>query len=205
MGWEAHLTASRARSYKLQRRHMNGHRPSFDSTHAVRFDLAQGAVRAAHHEERLLLVPSSVLDDLILSASAETVDALARSMGAAIGRRAAARIGADTDGSVGSFVAQLAGEAAISGVGSWSLERWGRAMVVVVEHSPLPTALLAPLVASALEAAAGRAVWCTLLVRDERAARVLVASENGVARVKAAIASGTSWGEALTMLHGGRS
>ena len=69
MGWGAHLTASPARSYKLQRRHMNGHRPSFDSTHAVRFDLAQGAVRAAHHEERLLLVPSSVLDDLILSAS----------------------------------------------------------------------------------------------------------------------------------------
>jgi hypothetical protein len=184
---------------------MNGQRPSFDSTRAVRFDLAQGAVRAAHHDERLLLVPSSALDDLILSASPEAVDALARSMGSAIGRRAAARIGAEAATSVASFVEQLAGEAALSGVGSLSFERWGRAMVVVVEHSPLPTALLAPLVSSALEAAAGRPVWSTLLVRDERSARLVVASESGVARVRAAMAGGTSWGQALTMLHGGHS
>jgi hypothetical protein len=178
--------------------------PSFDSTHAVRFDLARGSVRAGTHEERLLLVPSSAFDDLILSASPEAVDVLGRSVGRAIGRRVAARIEPGPGASAEAFVTQLAGEGAIAGVGSLSLERWGRAMVVVLEHSPLPTAFLCPLVAAAIEAASGRAVWCTLLVRDAAAARVLVASESAAARVRDWIGSGMPGGDALTKLHGGR-
>jgi hypothetical protein len=193
---------------------MTGPRPSFDTTHAIRFDLARGAVQASKHDERLLLVPSSALDDLILSASAEAVDALARSMGAAIGRRAAARLAADGAGdgspaavraSVDDVVTQIAGEAALAGVGSFSLERWGRAMVAVLENSPLPAVFLPPLVAAALESAAGRAVACMLLERDERVARVLVASESAVARVRDRMADGAGWSEAIAALHGGRS
>jgi hypothetical protein len=178
--------------------------PSFDSTRAVRFDLAHGTVRAANHEERLVLVPSSALDDLILSASPEAVDALARSIGAAIGRRALARIGSESAPSVEAFVTQVAGEAAVAGVGALSVERWGRAMVVLLEHSPLPTALLSSAVAAALEAASGRRVFCATLMRDETVARVLVASESGTARVREWMASGLAWGEALAKLHGGR-
>jgi hypothetical protein len=178
--------------------------PSFDSTHAVRFDLALGSVRAGNREERLLLVPSSALDDLILSASAEAVDALARAIGLAIGLRVAGRIGPGPEGSVEAFVVQLAGECAIAGVGTVALERWGRAMVVLLEHSPLPTAFLCPLVAAAIEAAAGRAVSCTLLTRDNAVARVLVTSESAAARAREWIASGVAWGEALTRLQGGR-
>jgi hypothetical protein len=76
--------------------------------------------------------------------------------------------------------------------------------VVVIENSSLAGTLLAPLVASAIEAAFGRKVWSTLLSRDERTARVLVASERAVGSVRDAIASGTPWGQALTMLHGGK-
>jgi hypothetical protein len=183
---------------------MTSQGPSFDSTHAIRFDLAQGAVRAANHEERLVLVPSSALDDLILSASPEAVDALARSIGTAIGRRAAARIGSGASVPVDAFLTQLAGEAAIAGIGALSVERWGRAMVVVVEHSPLPTALLCTTVASAIEGAAGRRVFCTMLARDEAVSRVLVASESAISRVREWIAAGVAWGDALTKLHGGR-
>jgi hypothetical protein len=183
---------------------MTPHTPSFDSTHAVRFDLALGSVRAGNHEERLLLVPSSALDDLILSASAEAVDGFARAIGAAIGRRVAARVGSGSDSSVEAFVVQLAGECAIAGVGTVALERWGRAMVVVLEHSPLPTAFLCPVVAAAIEAAAGRSVSCMLLTRDNAAARVLVTSEGAAARAREWIASGLPWGEALTRLQGGR-
>jgi hypothetical protein len=103
------------------------------------------------------------------------------------------------------FVTQLAGEGALAGVGVLSIERWGRALVVVIEKSPLVGTLLAPLVASAIEAAFGRRVWGALLSRDEHAARVLVASESAVERVREAIASGTAWGEALAMLHRGKS
>jgi hypothetical protein len=174
---------------------------SFDPTHAVRFDLPRGSVRAGGEGDRVLLVPTAALDDVVLSAPPEAVEALGRALGAAIGRRAAARMGDPQSAPIDAFVTQLGGEAAISGVGLLSIERWGRALVVLVEDSPLVGTLLSPLVASALEAAVGRRVWCTLLSRDEHVARILVGSERAVGRVREWIASGHAWGEALFMLH----
>lgn len=166
---------------------------SFDPTHAVRFDLPNGSVRAGGESgERVLLVPTNALDDLVLSAPPEAVEALGRALGAAIGRRAALHVSVN-DAPIDVFVTQLAGEAAIAGVGALSIERWGRALVVVVEDSPLVGTLLAPLVASAVEAASGRRVSCALLSRDEHAARVLLASDRGVAQVRKWIASGIPW------------
>jgi hypothetical protein len=107
--------------------------------------------------------------------------------------------------SLETFVTHLAGEAAVSGVGALSVERWGRAVVVVMEGSPLSGALLAPLVSGAIEAASGRGVECALLSRDEHFARVLVGGERGVGRVREWIAGGLPWGEALTRMQGGAS
>jgi hypothetical protein len=179
--------------------------PSFDPTHTVRFDLPQGSVRAGGDGDPVLLVPCAALHDLVLSAPTEAVEVLGRALGSAIGRRAAARLEDPKSASMEAFVTQLAGEGALAGVGVLSIERWGRALVVVIEKSPLVGTLLAPLVASAIEAAFGRRVWGALLSRDEHAARVLVASESAVERVREAIASGTAWGEALAMLHRGKS
>lgn len=176
--------------------------PPFDPTHAVRFDLPRGSVRAGADGDRLLLVPTSALDDLVLSAPPEAVESFARATGSVIGRRAAARMSDPQSAPIDVFVTQLAGEAALAGVGALTVERWGRALVVVVEHSPLAGSLLVPLVAAALDAAAGRRVWCTLLSRDEHAARVLVGGEAGVGRVRDWIASGVAWGEAIARLHG---
>ena len=67
--------------------------PSFDPRHAVRFDLPQGAVHAGADGDRVLLVPAGAMEDLVLSAPPEAVEALGRALGAAIGRRAAARMG----------------------------------------------------------------------------------------------------------------
>src|ERR1700690_235006 len=120
---------------------------SFDPTHAVRFDLPRGSVRTRGDDDRVLLVPTAALDDFVRSASPEAVERLGRSLGAAIGRRAAARMGDPQGASLDSFVAQLAGEAAIAGVGALSIERWGRALVIVIEDSPLVGTLLAPIVA----------------------------------------------------------
>ena len=176
---------------------------SFDPTHAVRFDLPRGSVRTRGDDDRVLLVPTAALDDLVRSASPEAVEALGRSLGAAIGRRAAARMGDPQGASLDSFVAQLAGEAAIAGVGALSIERWGRALVIVIEDSPLVGTLLAPIVAAAIEAASGRRAWCTLLSRDDRAARILVGNERAAGRVREWIASGVGWNEAVVKLHGG--
>jgi hypothetical protein len=174
---------------------------SFDPTHAVRFDLPRGSVRAGGGDDRVLLVPTAALDDIVLSASPNAVEALGRALGSAIGRRAAARMADSEAATVAEFVTQLAGEAAIAGVGVLSVERWGRALVVVVEDSPLVGTLLSPLVASAIEAASGRRVWCSLLSRDEHVARVFVGSERSVGRLREWIASGTAWADALVRLH----
>jgi len=175
----------------------------FDPTHAVRFDLPSGSVLAGNEGDRVLLVPTAALDDLVLSAPPEAVESLGRALGSGIGRRAALRMGDAQSASIEQFVTQLAGEAAIAGVGALGIERWGKALVVTVEDSPLVGTLLAPLVASAVEAASGRRAWCTLLSRDERLARILIGSERAVARVREWIASGLAWGEALAKLHGG--
>lgn len=178
---------------------------SFDPSHAVHFDLSHGAVRAGAEKDPVLLVPCSALEELVSSAPRGAVEVLGRALGAAIGRRAAARLAGAGDVSVEDFVAQLAGECAVAGVGVLAVERWGRALVVVIEQSRLAGALLAPMVGAALEAASGRRTSTGLLSRDERTARVLVSSEQAVKRVLDWIASGVPWGEALAKLQGGPS
>jgi hypothetical protein len=177
---------------------------SFDATGAVQFDLSHGAVRAGSEREPVLLLPCSALDDLALSAPAEA-EGLGQALGAAIGKRAASRLSDPRSASVETFVTQLAGECAISGVGVLSVERWGRALVVVIEESPLAGPLLAPLVAGALEATLGKRVSVGLLSRDSKVARVLVASESAVSRTLEAIAAGRPWGDCLAKLNAGNS
>jgi hypothetical protein len=178
--------------------------PSFDSTHAVRFDLAEGAVRTGTNGDRVVLAEAPALAALLESAPAAVAEEFARSCGAAVGRRAAARLGPLDGATTEAFLTQLAGEAALAGLGALSLERWGRAMVVVVQGSPLPAAQVAPFVSAAFRAAAGRAVWCTLLLRDAGGARVLVSSELAVAKARDWIASGVAWSEVLGRLQGAR-
>jgi hypothetical protein len=197
------LTPDLRRPYNLEITAMAA--PTFDPARAVRFDLPNGCVRAGgENGERVLLVPTSALDELVLSAPPEAVESLGRALGAAIGRRAAAQVDVN-DAPIEVFVTHLAGEAALAGVGALTIERWGRALVVVVQDSPLVGTLLGPLVAAAIEAASGRRVSHALLSRDERAARVLLGSEKGVARVREWIASGSPWAEAIVRLHGGAS
>jgi len=176
---------------------------SFDATHAIQFDLTQGSVCAGGQNERLVLVPSSALSDLVASGGEQAAETLGRKLGGAIGSGAAARVTDLPNASIETFVTQLAGQAAILGVGSLSLERWGRALVVVLERCPLASALIAPLVAAAFETASGRQVWCLLLAHEQQTARVLVASKSAVARADQWLRSGVSWRDAVSRLHGG--
>ena len=177
--------------------------PSFDPTHAVRFDLPRGSVRAGGDGDRVLLLPAAALETLLRSASAETVEGVGRTMGAGIGGRAAARMGNVQDASVEAFVTHLAGEAAVAGLGTWSVERWGRALVVVVENSPLPPELFAAVVRGALEAASGRRVWCAVVSSSEHSTRVLVGNDTTIARIRGWVAKGVGWIEAVGKLHEG--
>src|SRR6185369_7870144 len=85
-----------------------------------------------------------------------------------------------------------------------SLERWGRALVLVVDQSPLAAAgdgLLEAVLAAAFEAASGKAVHVVFLARDGVRARFLMTGSAGVEKVRSWLAEGLSWGEALVRLH----
>ncbi len=181
----------------------------FNPTQSVRFDVARGTVRSGASDDRLLLVPASAIVELARSVPAEAAEALGRALGASVGKRAASRIGDVAGSSLEDFVTQLAGEAALAGIGVLSAERWGHALVLVVEDSPLPGSLVAPFAGAALEAASGRKVWTTVLSsasstsHDENMTRVLVSSESAVGKVREWIAAGVAWGDAITRLQGG--
>jgi len=180
----------------------------FDPSKAVTFDLTQGLVHLEGAPPRVL-VPAAALLALAAAAGAEATAAFARTIGEAMGRRVAGRL---EEGGVGAapvevVVEHLGGELALAGLGSLALERWGRAAVLVVDQSPLGAggnAVLEGVLAGAIAAAAGRPALALLLGREGSRARFLLGSDAGVTRVRAWLAGGVPWGEALVRLHAPR-
>jgi hypothetical protein len=178
----------------------------FDPSKAVTFDLARGLVQ---HEGAPpgLIVPTEALAELARAAGPAAFERFGRAIGQAVGRRVASRLAA-ADGVRGAGVAavveHLGGELAVTGLGSLSLERWGRALVLVVDQSPLGAAgdaLLESVLAAALEAAVGEAPSVIELARDGVRARFLVTGAAGASKVRAWLKDGMSWGDALVRLH----
>jgi hypothetical protein len=182
--------------------------PSFDPAHAVRFDLHSGRV-VRDEGQRYLVVPVEALEELALArAGGDAVEVVSRAFGASMGRRIAARLaggGGARAASVEAFTAELAGELALSGCGVLRVERWGRALVLAMEQAPLPDAILAPMLEAALAEAVGRELRCSVIARDAAVARVLVSNDETSQRVRAWLAEGVPWGDALTRLHRGPS
>jgi hypothetical protein len=170
---------------------------SFDAAHAVRFDLSNGSVRAAG-DARVALIPVEALAAIGKSNAADDV---AKTIGAAIGKRAATKLGQGA--TVEAFANALGGELAVAGYGTLTVERWGKALVIAVGHSAVPDAMLATLVGAAVEAVSGRAASCVVVSHSGGSTRLLVASESGAAKVRAWMSDGVHWGDALTRLNGG--
>ena len=151
-----------------------------------------------------MLVPASLLDDIVESAGAVVAVTVAHAIGTAWGRRVAARFGGAAEvraASIDVVVSHFGGELALAGAGAARLERWGRALVVVVEGSPVRSdASIAALVEGALATATGRAVACTSIAREGSAVRILVASASAVERARSWLANGASWGDVLAKL-----
>lgn len=178
---------------------------SVDLSNAVRFDLSNGTVQLSDNE-RGLVVPASVLASLLKSASPDARGQIGRDLGAHIGRAMARRAGSAKsllDGGLELAATTLAAELAVAGLGTCTLERWGRALVVQVTGSPIEaTDFVASVVEGALMAATGRSLACTTL-SDAGGVRVLVASERGALRVRGWIEQGVSWSDALVRLQAG--
>lgn len=198
----------------------------FDPSKAVTFDLASGLVHIEGAPSRLL-VPADALRALCDAAGGEATAAFGRALGTPMGRRVAARLGGEGSRSSGGanggasgagggsaeivrkasiegIVDHLGGELALAGLGSLSVERWGHALVLVVDHSPLEGAgdkLLEAALASALEEATGRTARALLIGRDEARARFLIAGSAAIEKARGWIEQGMTWGEALARLH----
>jgi hypothetical protein len=183
----------------------NGAR-SFDPARAVDFDLTRGAVQGSSGE-RVVLVPSSVLDEMIRLLAAPDAARVARSIGVACGARVAERLGGTDEVracSIELVTSHLAGELAVAGIGAIRLERWGRALVVVVANPAIGNgAALASILEGALGEATGRLVACAVIAREEGAARVLVASKAAIERAVGWLAEGVPWGDVLARLQRG--
>jgi hypothetical protein len=184
----------------------------------VDFDLTRGRVERRSsapgkgaHPEQVLLVPLSVVASLEKSAGLELTKQFARSVGVSFGRRVATSLGsadAVAGATIEAIVAALASEVAVSGWGALHLERWGRAMLLVIEHAPpLPAGALAALLEGAIEAAAAREVHGVALGGDSAAvgeggrARVLILSAKAAVEARRLLATGSSEGDLLARLH----
>jgi hypothetical protein len=181
----------------------------------VDFDLSRGRVdRRADgdtkrgHDEQVVLVPVSVLTGLDKLAGGEAVRQMARAIGVSFGRRVEARLGsaeAAAKASLEAFVTALAAELAVSGWGLLHLERWGRAMVLVLDHAPaLPADGTAALLEGAVATATGRDVHAVELTGDATAAgprRVLIVSSKTADRARGWLREGVSELDILRRLH----
>jgi hypothetical protein len=189
-----------------------------DLTSAVRFDLPGGAVHttgvglAGQGEERAILVPVAALAEALASAPRDTREHVARAIGGAIGRRAAARFGGIEGvrtASVDAVVESLTAEIALAGFGVLALERWGKALVVVLQAAPaFGSNFFAPLLEAALGAATAWATRATLTCihlpekqGDDDGLRFLVARASSAEQVRMWISSGVAWAEALRKLQ----
>jgi hypothetical protein len=182
--------------------------PPFDASKAVTFDLSRGQIQK--EDEPRLLVSAKALLALCQAAGADAMSAFAHgagdTIGAAIARRFE-RAGGDAKGApIETVVEHLGGELALAGLGALSIERWGRALVFVVDRAPGGTdgdRLLAPLLASAVSKATKVEARCVRLARDGDRARFLITGPRGADKVRDWLLAGVSWGEALVRLHPG--
>lgn len=179
--------------------------PAFDPNGAVRFDVKNGAASDARGA-RLVLVPASAIEAL----ERTTPGALAQlgtEVGRACGSRVAARLGGDAGvrgATLETVVTHLAGELAIAGVGAVHLERWGRAMVVVVANPGVNSdAFLSAAIGGALHAAAGREVAVAPLGREGTTGRYFVGTPQTAMKAKSLVSQGKAWGEILAILQKG--
>jgi hypothetical protein len=174
----------------------------FDASKAVTFDLALGEIRQGAAPRRVL-VAADALAKLCDAAGREAAASFGRALGEMIGRRASGGIeGNPRDASLEAVVDHLSGEWALAGLGSLGFERWGHALVVVVDHAPSGAdGLLESTLAAAISGVAGSSLVCVPLAREEARVRFLVTGTAGAAKVRDWLGAGVAWADALRRLQ----
>lgn len=179
----------------------------FDLSGALTFDLSSGRVNL-EHAPAMILAPAKDLAALCEAAGADATRAFGASIGASMGQRIAKRV-AEVQAdeplaalAADAFVGQLRAEFAIAGLGVIGIERWGRALLFVVDHAVVPARLVTAVLDAVLETTTQRKTSCAMLMHAGSRARYLVAGKAAAEHVGSWLADGASWGEVLVKLHG---
>jgi hypothetical protein len=181
--------------------------PPFDAAKALTFDLSRGQILDGGAGARVL-VPAAGLLALCGAAPKDSLAAFGRALGESIGGAVARRFEragvTAVTASVDEVANYLGGELAVAGFGVLAIERWGRALVLVIDNGPdhaNSDKVLALLLASAVSRATGLDTECVRLARDGQSSRFLVTSRAAAEQVGEWIDAGTPWAEALARLH----
>lgn len=174
------------------------------------FDLAEGLVRLGG--EARIVLPASTILAFVGAATVEVRRAFGRALGESIGHVATIRMKEEdfaaplalVDASPEAALSELAAAWALAGLGGLGMERWGRALVMTIDHSPLGREgdeLLEVVLEGAIEKATERKVHVLQIDRNRTRLRYFVGNEQAVKKVRGFLQQNTSWAEALSLLH----
>jgi hypothetical protein len=186
---------------------------TFNPAEAVTFDLQFGHIHLDGAPTRVM-VPADALVALCDAAGEEETATFAHAIGEAVGRRVGVRLAGGSanrheavrKAGLEVVVTQLAGELAVLGIGSVSAERWGKALVLVVDQSPFGEegdGLLEAILQSALHALVNSKARVIKLAREGVRARFLAVSGASVESVRKRLDAGESWGAVVAAMHRG--
>jgi hypothetical protein len=181
--------------------------PRFDPALALKLDFDQGQV-TLRGQGPCLVVPKGALLDLLSNAGEEATSNFGQQLGVEVGRRMMEKLGSSIEAaSIECFVEHLGGELALLGLGTLAIERWGKALVLVIEGAPAGTtgaALVSAVIAGALQRSLSRDTAVIELMKGDNTLRLLVVSSSAGAEVKQWLAEEVPWGSVLTRLHAPR-
>jgi hypothetical protein len=183
----------------------------FDPARAVTFDLGRGQVELADGEPQVM-IPADALAAVLSGES--TSRALGQAIGVGAIGRVAARLASEAGGrrakdgvrgaSLESVVELLGGELAVVGLGNLRVERWGKALLFVLDPHTLDARcdeLVCGVFDGALASVTDKDVNTLVVDREGSQLRVLCANARAAARARELVLEGAFFTEIVSMLH----
>ena len=174
------------------------------------FDLAEGLIRLGG--EAQVLLPVSLLQTMLGAATDDTRRAFAKALGESIGHVATIRMNEEDfaaplaliDASPEAALSELAAAWALAGLGSLGMERWGQAIVMTIDNSPLGREgedVLEFVLEGMLARATSRSVRALRIERTRTRQRYFIGNANAVLRLRELLLRNAPWADALASLH----
>ena len=176
----------------------------FDPTSAVTFELESGRV-FVKDETRHALVPLLELRRLCDSAGKVATQGFARMIGKAMAQRMLHSMSKDSakpsDVSIEEFVSHVGGQFALVGFGTITVETWGSALMLIVQHNELSVDFVAALLSASIEQLLNEPVECVAVQHQQQTSRLLVTSDASREQVATWYRQGIPWHEMIARLH----